>query len=89
MSIDENMYWIAAAIRHIDPIAEFTIVEDNLDSIEWIVTSNGDLDKEAILSAIPIVKKAASDKENKNKNDKKALLERLGITEEEAKLLLG
>lgn len=89
MTIDENMFWISKAIRHIDPIAEFVLIEDNLDSIEWIVTANGAIDKADIEAAIPVVKKAEADKQNAEAVARAALLERLGITEEEARLLLG
>ena len=89
MTIEENMFWISKAIRHIDPIAEFKLVEDDLDSIEWIVTSNGAIDKADIEAAIPVVKKAEADKQKAEAQAKAAILARLGITEDEAKLLLS
>ena len=89
MTIEENMFWISKAIRHIDSIAEFKLIEDDLDSIEWIVTSNGPINKADIEAAIPVVKKSAADKQKEDEAAKAALLAKLGITEEEAQLLLG
>jgi hypothetical protein len=89
MSITENMFWINKAIRHLDPASEYTMKEDDLDSIEWIVTSNGPLSIEDIEKNILVVKKLEADRQVEATAAKSALLERLGITEDEAKLLLS
>lgn len=63
--------------------------EDDLDSIEWIVKSNKTITKDDIQNAIPIVKELEQKKIKESLNAKALLLNRLGITEEEAKLLLS
>jgi ABC-type proline/glycine betaine transport system ATPase subunit len=89
MSIEENMGWISKAIRHLDSIAEYKITEDDLESIEWIVTSNGPISINDIEQNIPLVKQLEADKQAQAQAAKAALLDRLGITEDEAKLLLS
>ncbi len=79
---------ITNAILSIAPDSEFTFTECDLDSLIWH-SKTAKPSKEAILLAI---------EENANKETaaaaakataKSALLEKLGITEDEAKLLLS
>jgi len=77
--------YLFKAIKNLCPDAEFSFTEEDYSSINWIkndgvVPTQKQIDDE-------IVKIKAD--EEKRIVDKAALLERLGITAEEAKLLIG
>jgi hypothetical protein len=79
---------IIKAILHLVPEASFRIENDDLATLEW----NCDLPRptdEAIKAALPVAAKAEADATKAKEVAKAALLERLGITSEEAKLLLA
>jgi hypothetical protein len=79
---------IIKAIMHLAPGASFKIENDDLSTLEW----NCDLPRPtdaAIKAALPVSAKAEADAVKAKEVAKEALLERLGITAEEAKLLLG
>ena len=79
---------IIKAILHLVPEASFRIENDDLATLEW----NCDLPRptdEAIKAALPVAAKAEADAAKAKEVAKAALLERLGITSEEAKLLLA
>ena len=89
MTIDEKMFWISKAIRHLDPASEFTMSEDNLDTLVFIKLTVDEPTVQQITDTIPIVKALESQKKINAVAQKQALLAKLGITEEEAALLLG
>jgi len=77
---------ILKAVRHLNPTAEITIIEDNLDSINWIKLEGKKPTNEEILAAVDVVKaneiKAIEDAENKRQSAI-AKLTALGLTPEE------
>jgi hypothetical protein len=77
------------AIKYINPDAEFSIVDGDLDTIVWDKPKTGYPTKDEILAAVePAKAQIETDKATKE-SAKQALLDRLGITAEEATLLLG
>jgi hypothetical protein len=80
---------ITDAIFYLVPSAEFSFTEIDLDSLQWHTKDVDKPSQEAILAAIPVAKaQIEADKENVQ-SKKQALLDRLGITADEAALLLG
>lgn len=80
---------LTKAIHHLKPNAEYTFKENDYSSIEWII-----LDGDApTLKEIEAAHLAVKELELKSTNDlilkKNDLLQKLGITAEEAALLLG
>jgi hypothetical protein len=82
---------IIDAILKINPNAEVTVHEDDINSIEWL-NGTTPISKEDIKAMIPIVEQelqqADADKETKKASGKQKLLD-LGLTEEEVKALIG
>jgi hypothetical protein len=81
--------YIVDAIKSLNPKAEFTIEGDDYSTIKWDVLE-GTAPTQAEIDA-EIVKIKAQEEADKTAKaaEKAALLEKLGITAEEAKLLLG
>ena len=82
---------IADAIKKINPNAQYTYQEEDIDSIKWL-NGTTPISKEDIEAIIPTVK-AEIEQEKQDAIDKKAsgkqkLLD-LGLTEEEVKALIG
>lgn len=80
---------IVFAIKYLLPEAEFSFTGDDLDTIVWNVPSSGHPTKEQIIAAIEPSKAALEQQQLEKEATKQALLDRLGITADEAKLLLG
>jgi hypothetical protein len=77
---------LVLAIKHIRPSAQFALRGDEL---EWLDTEQGKPTQAEIEAGwVAYQAKVESDK-TEAAAQKQALLNRLGITEEEAKLLLG
>jgi hypothetical protein len=84
-----NSIEITAAIRHLVPNAEFSFTDNDLSTLKW---DSKDLQKPTIAqieAAIPIVKAYAEAEASAKAATKAALLDRLGMTAEEAALLLS
>jgi len=80
---------MSKAIQYLKPTAQFSFEGTDYSSIKWDVLE-GDAPTEAeIDAAIEQVKIDEAQAEATKAAQKQALLNRLGITEEEAKLLLG
>lgn len=80
---------IVLAIKFLLPNSEFSFIGTDLETIVWDAPKTGHPTKEQILAAI-VPAKAALEQTNAAKAaDKAALLNKLGITAEEAALLLG
>ena len=81
---------INKAIKAINPNAEFIIVEDNLDTIEWLneTTPISKADIEAKVAELPTDEEEAEATANKKASGKQKLLD-LGLSEEEVKALIG
>lgn len=80
---------IVFAIKHLLPEAEFSFTDNDLDTIVWTVPTSGHPTKEQIIAAIEPAKAALEQQQIAKDATKQALLDRLGITADEAKLLLG
>lgn len=80
---------IIDAIRHLAPEAQFSFQETDLTTLVW---DSVDIDRptdEDILDAVPVVQAAKAALVAEEAAAKAALLERLGITADEARLLLS
>ena len=77
------------AISKLAPNSEFTIKENDYSTIEWHVLEGKAPTKAQIDAEIVKIKADEAKATAQAKIDKAALLDRLGITAEEAALLLG
>lgn len=83
------MSYLSKAIRLLKPTAEFSYLEQDYSTVKWDVLEGQAPTKAEIDAAIKQIKaEELAEAQNKALN-KAALLERLGITEDEAKLLLS
>lgn len=80
---------ITDAIFHIAPGAEFSFTDADLSTLVWHSEDITCPTNKEIIAAIPAAKKALEDKFNAKLAARTAILDRLGITAEEAALLLG
>jgi hypothetical protein len=81
--------YLVKAIRSLKPNAEFVFIDDDYSTIKWDVLE-GTAPTQAEIDAEIVKIKAQEEAEKAAKAaDKAALLEKLGISEDEAKLLLG
>lgn len=84
----ENLY-LVKAIKKLKPTAEFSFQEDDYSTIKWDVLEGDAPTQAEIDEAIEQVKADEITEAEAKAAQKAALLERLGITQEEANLLLG
>jgi hypothetical protein len=80
---------LVKAIRLIKPTAEFSYQNDDYSTIKWDVLDGEAPTQSEIDAALRKVKADEIAAEAKKAKDREALLARLGITAEEAVLLLG
>ena len=80
---------IIDAIFYLAPNSEFSFTEVDLSTLKWDSSDIARPSDEAILAAIPKVKAAQTAAKEAKASAKVALLNRLGITADEAALLLG
>jgi hypothetical protein len=83
------MSYLVKAIHKLKPTAEFSFTDDDYSTIKWDVLEGDAPTKKQIDDAIKAVKADEANQIEANATAKAALLERLGITEDEAKLLLA
>jgi len=76
----------AAAIKFIRPMAEFKLDDDELF---WLDANQTEPTEKEIETGFIAYQKSQKAEAEANAKAKSALLEKLGITEDEAKLLLG
>jgi len=81
--------YLATAIKKLKPTAEFTFKEDDYSTIDWIVLEGNAPTKKQIDDAIEQIKADEIAEAQSKAAAKSALLERLGITQAEADLLLN
>jgi hypothetical protein len=81
--------YLAKAIQRLKPTAEFSYSNDDYSTINWIVLDGDAPTQKEIDAAIEQVKADEITEATTKAAQKAALLDRLGITEAEAKLLLG
>jgi hypothetical protein len=83
------MSYLVKAIKKLKPTAEFSFQENDYSTIKWDVL-DGDAPTQAeVDNAIEQVKADEITEATTKAAEKAALLDRLGITEDEARLLLG
>jgi len=80
---------LGKAIKVLRPTAEFSISDNDYSTIKWDVLDGTPPTQAEIDAAIEEIKTEEIAAKAKAETDKAALLARLGITEEEAQLLLG
>jgi len=83
------MSYLVKAIKLIKPESEFTFQEEDYSTIKWIVLEGQAPTQAEIDDAIEQVKANEITEAAAKATQKAALLERLGITEDEARLLLA
>lgn len=80
---------LADAIKSLRPTSEFSYTEDDYSTIKWDKLE-GDAPTEAqVLAEFARLEAEAQTQEANRATEKAALLDRLGITADEAKLLLS
>ena len=81
---------IHKAIKKINPNAEFTYKDDNIDTIEWLngTTPIPKADIEAKMAELPTLEEEATQTET-DKSSGKQKLKDLGLTDAEIKALTG
>jgi hypothetical protein len=83
------MNHLAKAINKLRPTAEFSFTDNDYGTIQWDVLEGEAPTKAEIEAAIEEVKADEIAELEAKATQKAALLDRLGITAEEAELLLG
>jgi hypothetical protein len=83
------MSYLAKAIYKLKPTAEFSFTDEDYSTIKWDVLDGDAPTKKQIDDAIKAVKADEANQIQANATAKAALLTQLGITEEQAKLLLS
>lgn len=83
------MIKIVEAIRSIRPNSEFAIHGEDLENIEWHILEGEIPTKKEIEQAIKDLEAAEIVKEQEKAAAKSAILERIGLTAEEATILLS
>lgn len=83
------MNYLSKAIKLLKPNSQFSFQDDDYSTIKWDVLEGNAPTQAEIDAAIEQVKIDEAQAEATKAAQKQALLSRLGITEEEAKLLLG
>jgi hypothetical protein len=84
----ESLY-LAQAIQKLKPNAEFSFTDADYSSIKWEKLDGEAPTQKEIDNAIKAIKLAEINETKTKALQKSALLEKLGITEDEAKLLLS
>ena len=84
-----EIIYIVQAIKKLRPNAEFSFRGEDYSEINWIVLEGNPPTYKEITDAIKLVKKEEIADNEAKVQAKAALLDRLGITADEAKLLLS
>jgi hypothetical protein len=80
---------ITDAIFYLVPNAQFSFTETDLTTLQWHTAEVEQPSVAEIMSAIPLAAAAALEEKEDLQTQKQVLLDRLGLTAEEAKLLLS
>jgi hypothetical protein len=83
------MSYLVRAIRKLKPTAEFSFQENDYSTIKWDVLEGDAPTQTEIDTAIEQVKADEIAEAQTKATKREALLSKLGITEEEARILLG
>lgn len=82
-------YYIVRAIQKLKPNAEFSFIDDDYSTIKWDILDGDAPTQKQIDDAIKVIKAEEADQAKLKAEAKATVLNRLGITEDEAKLLLS
>ena len=83
------MSYLSRAIRKLKPTAEFSFTDDDYSTVQWDILDGQAPTQKEIDAAIKEVKADEAQAEATKATAKAALLNKLGITAEEAVLLLS
>ena len=83
------MNYLVQAIKKLKPTAEFSFIDNDYNTIKWDVLEGDAPTKKQIDDAIKDIKADEINEAEAKAAAKAALLDRLGITADEAKLLLS
>lgn len=81
--------YLVLAIKSLHPEAEFSFTDNDYSTIKFDIIDGDKPTLTQVNAEMARLKKADADRALKTAEDKAALLERLGLTEAEAKLLLA
>ena len=81
-------YHLVKAIYQLRPTAEFSLTDNDYSTIKWDVLEGDAPTQKEVDDAIKAIKLNETKEAKATATAKSALLEKLGITEDEAKLLL-
>ena len=81
--------YLFKAIRRLKPNSEFSFTEDDYSTVKWDVLEGDAPTQKEIDDTIKTIKAEEAKEVKATATAKSALLEKLGITEDEAKLLLS
>jgi hypothetical protein len=81
--------YLTKAIKKLKPNAEFSFTDDDYSTIKWDVLEGNPPTQVEIDAAIEQIKADETTQAATKATQRQALLTRLGITEDEARLLLG
>ena len=84
-----NEFDMVKAIKYLKPTAEFSFQETDYGTIKWDVLEGEAPTWAEVQSAHQAVQQAEAEAKATAQAKRQALLDKLGITEEEARLLLG
>ena len=82
-------HYLSQALLSLRPGSEFSYLDNDYSTVEWHVLEGTAPTQLEINAEIVNIKEQEESQKTSNENAKAALLERLGITAEEAKLLLS
>jgi hypothetical protein len=83
------MIYLAKAIKNLKPDSEFSYIEDDYSTVNWDVLQGSAPTQKQIDDEIKSIKAAEIADAKAKETAKAAILDRLGLTADEAKLLLG
>ena len=81
--------YLAKAIKSLRPTAEFSFKEDDYSTINWIVLDGDAPTQKQIDDEIKRIKAVETTDAQAKEAQRQVILDRLGLTAEEAQLLLG
>jgi hypothetical protein len=83
------MNYLVAAIHKLKPNAQFSFTQDDYSTIKWVELEGTAPTQAQVDKVIAEIKAEETNKADTDAAAKAALLDRLGITADEAKLLLS
>ena len=83
------MTYLAKAIQNLKPGAEFSYQEDDYSTINWVTLDGDAPTKKQVDDEIKRIKAAEVIEVAAKATQRQAILDRIGLTADEAKLILG